>query len=938
MNAVVTKQTLPTSIVSAINHPDRLRQRPIDLLAYANDASHYALTPKAVIIAENTEEISAVLRAASSSGESVTFRSGGTSLSGQAVTDGILVDSRRSFREITVLDDGHRVRVQPGATVRQVNTRLMRYGRRLGPDPASESACTIGGVIANNSSGMACGIEENTYRTLESAVLVLASGTIFDTSDPRADEILSQREPELVVGLLELARRVRSNTASLRTIERHFALKNTLGYGLNSFLDYESPSQLLLHLVIGSEGTLAFVAEATFRTVPLRSHTTTALALFSNLKNAADSLPDLVGSGAATLELMDSTSLRVGQGLANVPESILGFEVRDQAALLIEYQAPSAEELAELWAAGQHTINTLNTLSPVTLSTDAAARRAVWSFRKGLYASVAGARASGTTALLEDIAVPVEHLSETCETLQDLFEEAGYKDSVIFGHAKDGNIHFMLTDRFEDDAALNRLSWFTDNMAKAVLASHGNLKAEHGTGRAMAPYVRLQYGDELYEVMESLKRLLDPANILNPGVIINANSQAHLNDIKLTPTVEEEVDRCVECGYCEPVCPSRDLTLTPRQRIVVRRAHADALAADDAILATSLEQDYAYDGVQTCAVDSMCQVACPLGINTGSLVKTLRAESQGPIASAWNAAAMSWGVVSRAGSLALSVADRAPATLVRGATNAARKVIGAEHLPQYEGTLPSGGANRRRLRGVIGAPGKKPKAIYLPACVNSMFGPEPGGLGATDSFVALLERSGVAVVVPDTIEGLCCGTPWASKGITAGVERMRRALQEAIFDLSEHGRLPIISDATSCTEGFAHSLTGRGFQVEDAMTFTVREVLPHLNPVVVSDALALHPTCSSVQLDINEDLQTLGEAVASSVFIPDSWGCCGFAGDRGMLHPELTAAATKREAAEVLAANTDSFASCNRTCEIGMSRATERPYHHVFELLELATR
>ena len=153
-------------------------------------------------------------------------------------------------------------------------------------------------------------------------------------------------------------------------------------------------------------------------------------------------------------------------------------------------------------------------------------------------------------------------------------------------------------------------------MVELVLANKGSLKAEHGTGRVMAPFVRRQYGDELYDVMCQVKALFDPTGLLNPGVIITDDAEAHLKHIKLPPSIEAEVDRCVECGYCEPVCPSRNLTLTPRQRIAIRREIRTAELAGDTALAERLEDAYEYDGVHTCAVDGMCGTACPVLINT----------------------------------------------------------------------------------------------------------------------------------------------------------------------------------------------------------------------------------------------------------------------------------------------------------------------------------
>lgn len=913
---------------------DRLQTRMIDRVSYASDASHYLYTPEAVIIARDAEDVATILRTARRRSIPVTLRSGGTSLCGQGSGSGWMVDTRRNFRGIEVLDGGKRVRVRPGATVREVNAVLAPYGHRLGPDPASEAACTIGGVIANNSSGMLCGTEYNTYRTLESMILVLPSGTIINTADSDANSQLRSLEPELFDTLTRLRRRILDNPESMRIIERHFALKNTMGYGINSFVDYETPVDILAHLIIGSEGTLAFVAEAIFRTVEISKLTTTTVAVFPDLYAATRSLPELIDTGAATLELMDATSLKVGQTLTGVPRAITGFPVADQAALLIEYNADDTDELQAITEAGNAALAGMELFRPATLSTNAQDRQAAWQFRKGLYASVAGARPTGTTAMLEDIAVPVAHLADTCASLQKLFARYEYENSVIFGHAKDGNIHFMLTDRFEGEKALGRYTSFNDLMVELVLDAHGNLKAEHGTGRAMAPYVRQQYGDELYEVMVELKAACDPFGQLNPGVILDEDPQGHLRNIKLTEPVEEEVNRCVECGYCEPVCPSKDLTLTPRQRIVVRRAQARALAAGQEDVAAELDEQYEYAGIDTCAVDGMCLTACPVGINTADLVRRLRRDNASPLESlAWKGAAKAWSAVSRGGAGALSLADKAPGAS-RLLSDAGRKVLGADNVPRYDAGLPAGGPGRASLAGIVGDPSGEVLGIYLPACVGSMFGPEEGEVGATAAFLALLKRAGVALEVPEGIESLCCATPWSSKGYASGYAAMKVKVRRAVLGSG----LPVISDAASCTEGLAKLLAGTNARAIDAVSFTAEHLLDRLTITGNLGTLVLHPTCSSKQLGIDAQLRTIAEAMSDDVQIPVSWGCCGFAGDRGMLHPELAASATAREAAEVRSIGAEHHASLNRTCEIGMTRATGQPYHHILEYLERVTR
>ncbi len=938
---------LESVLRAAVGDPHDVRTRALDRHARASDASHFLLTPQAVVVARSADDVGRLMRASRELRVPLTLRAGGTSLSGQSVTDGVLVDVRAGFRDVEVLDEGRRVRVQPGLTLRQVNARLAPYGRRLGPDPASEGACTVGGVVANNSSGMACGTTENSYRTVESLRLVLPSGTLVDTGAPDAGRRLRALEPDLHEGLLRLRDRVRGDPASVATIERLFAMKNTMGYGVNAFLDFADPSEILAHLAIGSEGSLAFVAEATFRTVPVRTHVASALAVFGSLAEANRVLPDLVGTGAATLELLDATSLRVGQSFADAPAQVRALEVAEQAALLVEYQADDAETLAGLVALGDRTLAGLPLVAPAPLDPDPHGRARLWKLRKGLYASVAGARPAGTTALLEDVVVPVGRLADTCEGLRELFDRHAYRDSVIFGHAKDGNVHFMLTDRFEGEESLGRYHDFTEAMVDLVLGHGGSLKAEHGTGRVMAPYVRRQYGDELYAVMREVKRLLDPSGMLNPGVVLDDDPRAHLRHVKLHPPVEEEVDRCVECGFCEPVCPSRDLTLTPRQRIVARRATEAARRRGDHALAAELDDAYGYDGVDTCAADGMCATACPVLIDTGDLVKRLRRADHGRVeTAAWTGAARHWDAATRGAAAALTLADRAPSGLVTRTTDLARAVLDDDTVPRWTPDLPRGGRRRSRTAPDLPdapAAGGPVAAVYLPACVNAMFGPAQGeGDGVQAALERLCARAGLRLLVPDGVDALCCGTPWSSKGLTRGHDEMAARVVGAVRRTvaGRDDEVTVISDATSCTEGLGGLLAGPGLRVRvvDAVAFVAERVLPLLPAHPRLASLSLHPTCSSTQLGLDDALLAVARAVADDVHVPVDWGCCAFAGDRGMLHPELTASATAAEAAAVRARDAEAHASCNRTCELGMTRATGYSYRHVLELLEEQTR
>lgn len=935
--ALTTEAALGTSLDAALPRKGAVSTSAFDRVIAAVDASHYLLTPRAVVTPESIEELAALFAYATTAGQSVTFRSGGTSLSGQASTGEILADTRRHFRAIAVEDDGRLARVGPGATVRQVNARLLRHGRKFGPDPASEIACTIGGVVANNSSGMACGTAQNTYNTLRSVVIVLPSGTIVDTGADDADDRLRAAEPALWHTLTDLRTRVTADPALVTEITRQFAIKNTMGYGLNALVDHESPAQILAHLMVGSEGTLGFVAEATFDTVPLHRHAATTLLVFDTLRAATDALVDLIATGPATIELMDAASLRAALLDPESREALPSFEIVDHCALLVEYQAATATKLTTLTTGAEKFFAGLSRAAPPELTQDARLRASLWHIRKGLYATVAGARPSGTTALLEDIAVPVARLSETCAGLTRLFETYGYGDAVIFGHAKDGNIHFLLNEDFEVEANVIRYRAFTEDLVQLVLDAGGTLKAEHGTGRIMAPFVERQYGPVLCGIMREIKAAFDPAGILNPNTILTNDPDLHIKHLKSTPTVEEEVDRCVECGYCEPVCPSKDLTTTPRQRIVVRRALAEADRRGDTALAKELRREQEYEVVDTCAVDGMCETACPVRINTGDLVRRLRSETIGGLESAaWNAAGKAWKPVTGIAAAALSIASVVPAPLITATNALARAVVGKDSLPLWSRDLPKGGA--KRASGTTGVA----QAVYFAACVGTMFGPAEGGEGVAVAFQSLAAKAGVGLARPEGIGSLCCGTPWKSKGILDGYHDMVERTMTALWEASDHGRLPVVCDNSSCSEGLVHALETAvaehpefsSMRMVDAVDFSAEHLLPHLDVEVAVASMVVHPTCSSTRAGSNPNLMRLASAVAHNALIPDDWGCCAFAGDRGMLHPELTASATAREAAEVAAHEHDSYVSCNRTCEIGMTRATGHPYQHILEVLD----
>jgi D-lactate dehydrogenase len=608
--------------LEALLGADRVLARAGDIVRYASDASPYRLFPRAVVMAHDADDVAKVLAYGRRSGIPVTFRAGGTSLNGQGQSDGILVDVRRHFSGVAVEGGGQRARVKPGTVLGHANRVLAPHGRKLGPDPASTDIACVGGVIANNSGGMRCGVTRDSYSTVSSMTLVLASGTTIDTAAPDAAERFAAAEPELAAGLEAIRDEIRADAELSQRIRRKFAIKNTTGYRLCAFLDAEQPLEIFRRLVVGSEGTLAFVAEAVFETVPQPARTTTAWVHFPGIDEAIAPVRDLVESGASAVELMVAPALiTAAWNMVGAPQEWKELPP-ESAVLLVEFGAAGDDELDAEVARGMEVLAGHETIRPIDFTREAEQVELAWRVREGLHGLIGKLRLPGTALIVEDVCVPPERIAEGARDLQALLGEHGFLPGVA-GHASAGNLHFMLTPDFAKREDLERYEAFMAKLVELIVGKYdGSLKAEHGTGINMAPYVEREWGEQATELMWRLKQLADPDGVLNPGVVLNRDPGVHLRNLKTTPQIEESATTCVECGFCEPVCPSRNLTTTPRQRIVLRREMARQPAGSP--VQRALLEEYEYEALDTCAADGSCQLACPVGIDTGAMVKELR--------------------------------------------------------------------------------------------------------------------------------------------------------------------------------------------------------------------------------------------------------------------------------------------------------------------------
>ncbi len=952
---------------------ERVLTRPIERLAYANDASYFYLVPRAVVQPNSVSEVRELFRFSQHHRIPLTFRAAGTSLCGQAVTDGLLVDISKHWGSYQVQEQGAYIRAQPGIVGTYLNNVLKPYRRKIGPDPASIDACMLGGILSNNSSGMCCGTEENSYRTLHSITFLLPNGFSLDSGAPNAAEVFEHEQPHLAQGLLELRQRLLADVALAERVRKKYTMKNTNGYALNTFLDFEKPLDILSHLLIGSEGTLAFIAEAVLRTVPDYPYKYTAQLYFGNIQAAAEAVFPLRKAGARAVEIMDRAALRSVENLPGVPEVIRSLP-ESAAAILVEFQAADAAAMEGYQQAAAKTLAEMKLLHPADFTTDPVQQAILWKARKGMFATVGAMRPPGTTLLLEDVVFPVERLGEAVVDLQALFRAYGYEDSIIFGHAKDGNLHYTISQPpFDTLQEIERFDRFNQEVVKLVCEKYdGALKGEHGTGRSMAPFLADEWGENGRALMRDIKALFDPDNLLNPNIIINDNPQAHLTAIKVSPLTDERIDPCIECGYCESRCPSRELTLTPRQRIVIQRAiqrlshqgHMDngkhpiaGIPLDAPSLVALLKAEYEYYGNDTCAVDGLCGLACPVGINTGELTKQLRAENISPLA---NRIAL---IVARQFTLVealLRFAVRLGHFTDRLTNKDWRRWLllierlSRLTLPKWNDSIPKVPKSLpikkvQKQNGKVSPPAERLSFVYFPSCINRNLGqPDTAGIPSIAEVVlTVAERAGIELFIPDDVRGACCGMPFSSKGYRQAYHAMLERTLEKFWRWSEAGRYPIVIDATSC----AYTLRSAGADLDsvaleryrqmtllDSLEFLHDTILPRLTIQPLAERIVLHPNCSAQKLGLQEKMVAIARQCAEHVSVPLDLGCCGFAGDRGFLLPQLTASATRREALEVTQQTFDGYYSSNLTCEIGLREATHQNYLGIVYLVEKASR
>ncbi|NNJ71741.1 MAG: FAD-binding oxidoreductase, partial [Enterobacterales bacterium] len=829
-----------------------------------------------------------------------------------AVTDSVLLMLDDGWRQGTVLDQGHRVRCQPGLIGSEVNRKLRQYERKLGPDPASIDSCMIGGIAANNASGMCCGTAQNSYQTMSAMSFILADGTQVKSDDLVSVENFKNTHKDLIESLTSLAKQCREDNELVSLIKHKYRLKNTTGFSLNALIDFTDPIEILTHLMIGSEGCLGFISDITYNTVPDYAAKATGLYVFPSLEAACQWVVDYGDMTMHAIELLDD------RALASVPETLKGLVKygRGNAALLIECQAESQQQLAEYTAALDAVLGDDQITSKFQFSQDEATRSKLWKVRKGVVPAIAARRRPNTSVIIEDIAFPREHLAEGIKALRECFTKQHYLDISIIGHARDGNLHFILHHDFSQAHEVQQYQQLMADLGELVIRLEGSLKAEHGTGRNMAPYVAKEWGDKAYQLMHDIKSLIDPRGLLNPGVILNADKTVHIKDLKQLPITHPIIDQCMECGYCESACPSTALSFSPRQRIVLAREIEQLKMLSDTPehqhQLQHAEQLFDDMAVATCATTSMCQLDCPVAINTGEFI--LEHMAQNPT------------ITNRALKY-LSVFHGLGLYTAKG-------FLWLRHQLETRGMAVKVPLPTMAPPLVLQAHESNEKAVWFATCTPRTMSSVAGDVPAKhlgEVLNNLMAKANIEML-PVTAANSCCGLAYRSKGLKNAAENKALALIERLEAASEGGKYPIVFDTSSCLVQVLPYLP-KHLKCYEACDYVRRFILPQVDLKRQQEPIVLHINCSTKQLGLADSFKQLANACSESVQVPHGIECCGFAGTKGITKPELNAHAL-RHLKEQVDTDCQKGYSNSITCEVGLTEHSAIPYQSLLYLVD----
>ena len=851
---------------------------------------------------------------------------------------------------------------------------------------------------------MNCGVHANSDRMLISAKVILTDGTILDTGDENSREEFRKTHPEFLKKIENLRDKVRANTKLAERIKKKYSIKNVTGLNIRPLIAYDDPFDIIAHSMVGAEGTLGFIAGVTMRTLHEYPYRASAMVYFMTMKESCEgvvalkklkssdddikmSAENLMVKSAEMLDYLslasvdDPVYLQYKKDVdAGKIEGIAPGDYHNLTAILTETKAMTHEDLQLKIDTIKKTLSQFRLYIPAEFTEDPKIYGKYWAIRSGIFPTVGAMRPIGTSCLIEDVAFPVNDLPEATVKLQKIIADFGYSDGCIYGHAFEGNYHFILNQSFNEEKEVQRYAKMMHEVAKLVVEEYdGSLKAEHGTGRNMAPFVKYEWGDDAYNTMKELKEIFDPEYLLNPGVIFTDNPNCFIEHLKQLPELDYNFDevpdgakylaymgkvksstqemiegvkkanKCIECGFCEFNCMSCGLTLSSRMRIAIQREILNLRKSgkpEDLARANRLEQQYDYYGNQTCAADGLCSTSCPMKINTGDLTHLIRQfkmnESKGLYNVGEFAAKHMAGIeTTLRGVLCLANFGHTilGSSLMSGLCNSLHKI----GIPLWTPSMPK--PNHVDIKRLMAQEAtfdkthqKAKKVVYFPSCLNQTLGLAKGApvkQSVVDEMVQLMNKAGYEVIFPKNMNRMCCGQIWESKGMLDIADRKSAELEKALWEASNEGEYPILCDQSPCLHRMRKVMPR--LKLYEPVEFILKFLKDNLVFKKLDRTVAVHITCSTREMGLGDSLVELASLCATKVVVPEGVGCCGFAGDKGFTHPEMNKHALRHLKPAIERNHVVYGYSNSRTCEIGLQTHSGVPYMSIAYLVNEAT-
>lgn len=909
------------------------------LMRYAlgTDASCYSYIPKVAIRAKSEEEIICLLALANKFQTPITFKAAGTSLSGQCSSQSVLIIANEGFKEIKI--SGDVIECGCGVIGSEANEALASFGKKIGPDPATIATALIGGIFNNNSSGMCCGVEQNSYNTIHSVRAILLDGAVIDTSDTQSVANFKKTHPHLVKALFDLRSEILNDAALKALIERKYKIKNTTGYSINALADFEDFSDILNHILIGSEGTLAFISKVRYKAVLDAKFKACGLLFFANLNEAGKAVVALSKLGRQRIvsaEIMDYACLMAVKDIEGVPELVKECK-EGYSCILFQSQSENEADLKENLATIKDALKSVNLAFAPLYSQQESEYNAWWKIRKGILPIVAGKREKGTTIITEDVCFELDKFTEGIAFLQALFKKYDF-EGVIFGHALAGNLHFNITPNLKDKKQYENFAALVQQMSKEVALMGGSAKAEHGTGRMVAPFVELEWGKKAYGINIKIKEIFDAQRLLNPDVIISDDKDIYKKNLKNAPKDllnlpenNEMINACMECGFCEKSCPSKEITLTPRQRIAVLREITRLLEEGKNDEANTLLNEYEYAGNESCASCSSCLKLCPLGIDTAQVAFELRRKMSVKHEKFAFKVYKHFKIVLKIAKFALYI------------YHFSSKILGEKRVSKITAKLHQINANfpftppfMPRVSSYLLSDKKEglEEIVYFSACMNRIFAPSRKHSDTRtlqEVFESICHKAKISIIYPQELEKMCCGKMFED---FESIQAQNKALlKDILLRATKGAKLPVIIDHSSCFYSLLKQFENE-FKILDISEFLLslqeKLVWNKLNsPVLV------HRLCLLKKIGKDEAIIKLAKLCSDDVRCIKSFECCGFAGKKGFFTPELNQSSTAYLSTE----SKSEFigVSSSSTCEIGLNAYSNTRFQNIAYLVDKAT-